>query len=156
MCWIYGQLCYKFVAINNATTSALPLSIRRWWVFTTRLTSQRQDQISGSQGRQEISVIRHVFMWQAAEMADKSAITELLAQLSDRLPVIRSWELGTHSGEPNENGDPWDGALITDFDSWEDLESYSSDPFHEEIVKQLLPMVRNRAVVDFVREVGHQ
>jgi hypothetical protein len=100
-------------------------------------------------------VIRHVFMWQAAEPADKSAITELLAQLSDRLPVIRSWELGTHSGEPNENGDPWDGALITDFDSWEDLASYSSDPFHEEIVKQLLPMVRSRAVVDFVRDPGH-
>jgi hypothetical protein len=66
--------------------------------------------------------------------------------------MIRSWELGSHVGEPNENGDPWDGALITDFASRADLEAYSSDPFHEEIVQQLLPMVRSRAVVDFVRE----
>lgn len=90
-------------------------------------------------------------MWQAAESADNSAVIGLLAQLSHRLPMIRSWEMGSHSGEPNENGDPWDGALITDFATWDDLEAYSSDPFHEEIVEQLLPMVRSRAVVDFVR-----
>ncbi|MGZ3337391.1 MAG: Dabb family protein [Isosphaeraceae bacterium] len=97
-------------------------------------------------------MIRHVFIWQAAETADKSAILDLLTQLSDKLTMIRSWELGSHVGEPNENGDPWDGVLITDFDSWADLEAYSLDPFHEEIVQQLLPMVRSRAVVDFVRE----
>jgi len=97
-------------------------------------------------------LIRHIFLWQAANPADKSAILDLLGQLSDRLPMIRSWEMGGHQGEPNENGDPWDGALITDFDSWEDLDAYSNDPFHGEVVEQLLPMVRSRAVVDFVRE----
>lgn len=85
-------------------------------------------------------------MWQAAETAENSAILDLLTQLSDKLTVIRSWELGGHVGEPNENGEPWDGVLITDFDSWADLESYSSDPFHEEIVQQLLPMVRSRSL----------
>lgn len=97
-------------------------------------------------------MIRHIFLWQAAEDADNAEILALLAQLSDRLTMIRSWEMGGHQGEPNENGDPWDGALITDFDSWEDLDAYSTDPFHDEIVQQLLPMVRSRAVVDFVRE----
>ncbi|MCU1409110.1 MAG: Stress responsive alpha-beta barrel domain protein [Microbacteriaceae bacterium] len=91
-------------------------------------------------------------MWQAAEPREKQPILDLLAQLSDRLPMIRSWELGGHVGEPNDNGDPWDGALITDFESWEDLDAYSNDPFHDVIVQQLLPRVRSRAVVDFVRE----
>jgi hypothetical protein len=91
-------------------------------------------------------------MWQAAEPREKQPILDLLAQLSDRLPKIRSWELGGHVGEPNDNGDPWDGALITDFESWEDLDAYSNDPFHDVIVQQLLPRVRSRAVVDFVRE----
>lgn len=99
-------------------------------------------------------MIRHVFMWQAAESGSKEEILDLLTQLSDKLTVIRSWELGGHTGEPNDNGDPWDGVLITDFDTWGDLEAYSSDPFHEEIVQQLLPMVRSRAVVDFVREAN--
>lgn len=97
-------------------------------------------------------MIRHIFMWQAAKPEDRQAILDLLAQLSDKLPMIRSWEMGGHQGEPNDNGDPWDGALITDFDSWDDLDAYSTDPFHDEIVQQLLPMVRSRAVVDFVRE----
>ena len=97
-------------------------------------------------------MIRHIFMWQATEPSQKQPILDLLAQLSDRLPMIRSWELGGHQGEPNDNGDPWDGALITDFDSWEDLEAYSTDNFHNEIVQELLPKVRSRAVVDFVRD----
>ena len=101
---------------------------------------------------QETALIRHIFLWQAADPADKEAILDLLGQLSDRLTMIRSWEIGGHQGEPNDNGDPWDGALITDFDNWDDLEAYSIDPFHDEIVQQLLPMVRSRAVVDFVRE----
>ncbi|WP_291053899.1 Dabb family protein [Herbiconiux sp.] len=97
-------------------------------------------------------MIRHIFLWQAAEPRERATILDLLAQLSHRLPMIRSWELGAHIGEPNANGDPWDGALITDFDSWEDLAAYSDDPFHNEIVQQLLPLVRSRAVVDFVRK----
>ena len=97
-------------------------------------------------------MIRHIFMWQTTESADNSAVIDLLAQLSDHLSMIRSWELGGHSGEPNDNGDPWDGVLITDFATWDDLEAYSTDPFHEKIVQQLLPMMRSRAVVDFVRE----
>lgn len=91
-------------------------------------------------------------MWQATEPSERQAILDLLSQLSDRLPMIQSWDLGGHEGEPNANGDPWDGALITDFASWEDLDAYSTDPFHDEIVQQLLPRVRSRAVVDFVRE----
>ncbi|MBM9468888.1 Dabb family protein [Nakamurella leprariae] len=101
-------------------------------------------------------MIRHIFMWQAAAPEERQPVLDLLVQLSDRLPMIKSWELGGHQGEPNDNGDPWDGALITDFASWEDLEAYSIDPFHNEIVAQLLPRVRSRAVVDFVRDGAAQ
>ncbi|MES4886701.1 Dabb family protein [Streptomyces sp. NPDC096012] len=94
-------------------------------------------------------MIRHVFLWQAADGHDNDAIVDLLNQLSTELDVIDSWSLGAHVGEPNENGDPWDGALISDFRSWEDLERYSTAPFHMEVVEKLLPMVRGRAVVDF-------
>lgn len=93
-------------------------------------------------------------MWQTAASVERSEIVDLLTQLSDQLTMIKSWELGSHVGEPNENGDPWDGVLITDFESWDDLEAYSTAPFHHEIVDQLLPKVRSRAVVDFVREDG--
>lgn len=97
-------------------------------------------------------MIRHVFMWQVADPADKQRVLDLLTTLSERLPSLRSWELGGHAGEPNDNGDPWDGCLISDFDDWEGLREYSEDPFHGEVVAELLPLVKSRAVVDFVRE----
>ncbi|MCW2793867.1 MAG: hypothetical protein JWO76_2965 [Nocardioides sp.] len=94
-------------------------------------------------------MIRHVFAWQVAPGHDNDKIIELLNRLSDEMDFIVSWSVGKHVGEPNENGDPWDGALITDFASWDDLERYSTAPFHMEIVDQLLPMVSGRVVVDF-------
>ncbi len=97
-------------------------------------------------------MIRHLFMWQVANPADRQRVLDLLTTLSERLPTLRSWELGANDGEPNENGDPWDGALISDFDDWQGLKEYSEDPFHNEVVAELLPLVKSRAVVDFVRK----
>jgi hypothetical protein len=95
-------------------------------------------------------VIRHVFVWRVAEGYDNDKVLALLDRLSSSSEFnIASWSLGKHVGEPNENGDPWAGALITDFRTWEDLETYSTAPFHMEVVEELLPMVSDRAVVDF-------
>lgn len=94
-------------------------------------------------------MIRHVFVWQVAAGHDNDKVIELLNRLSVELDFIVDWSIGKHVGAPNDNGYPWDGALITDFSSWEDLDRYSNAPFHQEIVAQLLPMVSGRAVVDF-------
>jgi len=95
-------------------------------------------------------VIRHVFVWRVAEGHDNDKVLALLDRLSSSSEFnIAAWSMGGHVGEPNENGDPWDGALITDFRSWEDLEHYSTAPLHMEVVEELLPMVSARAVVDF-------
>ena len=99
-------------------------------------------------------MIRHVFVWQVAEGHDNDKVIELLNRLSVELDFILDWSIGKHLGAPNDNGDPWDGALITDFASWEDLDRYSNAPFHQEIVEQLLPMVSGRAVVDFELETS--
>jgi hypothetical protein len=97
-------------------------------------------------------MIRHVFVWQVAEGHDNDKVIELLNRLSVELDFILDWSIGKHVGAPNDNGDPWDGALITDVASWEDLDRYSNAPVHQEIVEQLLPMVSGRAVVDFELE----
>jgi hypothetical protein len=94
-------------------------------------------------------MIRHVFLWQLADREDGDKVLELLNRLSEEFTFIVDWSIGKHAGAPNDNGDPWDGALITDFSSWEDLDRYSTAPFHMEIVDQLLPLVSGRAVVDF-------
>ena len=91
-------------------------------------------------------------MWQVEDPTHKGDVLELLRSLSEQLPSLRSWELAAHEGEPNENGDPWDGVLISDFDDWQGLQDYSEAPFHQEVVAKLLPLVKSRAVVDFTRE----
>lgn len=98
-------------------------------------------------------MIRHIFMWQVAEGHDANEVIDLLNTLKD-MPMVRSWELGKHTGDPGENGTPWDGALINDFDDWAGLEEYSVDPFHGEVVSKLLPKLSARAVVDFEREAS--
>lgn len=79
---------------------------------------------------------------------------DILNTLPAKLPVIKYWNIGSHQGDPGENGAPWDGALITDFDSWECLDTYSNDPYHLEVVAKLMPMFSDRAVVDY--EFGDQ
>ena len=98
-------------------------------------------------------MIRHVFMWQVAEGNDPDEVIDLLNTLKG-MSSIRSWELGKHTGDPGDNGTPWDGVLINDFDDWNGLEEYSVDPFHAEVVAKLLPKLATRAVVDFERDAS--
>lgn len=97
-------------------------------------------------------MIRHVFLWKVSAGGDPDRVIDLLTQLSTRIPSLRSWEIGRHQGDPGDNGDPWDGVLISDFDSWQGLEEYSNHPFHVEVVRKLKPLVAERAVVDIVRK----
>lgn len=97
-------------------------------------------------------MIRHVFAWKVAQGADNDRAIELLKDFSTKVDVVRSFEIAAHTGDPGDNGDPWDGVLITDFDDWEGLQTYSDHPAHVELLGEFLPMVSERAVVDFVRE----
>ncbi|WP_406135901.1 Dabb family protein [Streptomyces sp. NBC_01089] len=96
-------------------------------------------------------MIRHVFLWKVAPGCDHDKVIELLSRLSEQIPSLRSWEIGRHQGDPGDNGTPWDGMLISDFDDWQGLQEYSDHPFHVEIVKELKPLVADRAVVDIER-----
>lgn len=97
-------------------------------------------------------MIRHVFAWRVAEGHSNEEIVEILNSLPEALPVIKYWEVGIHEGDTGDNGDPFDGVLITDFESWADLDVYSNDPFHIDVVERLLPRFSARAVVDFERQ----
>jgi hypothetical protein len=96
-------------------------------------------------------MVRHVFAWRVAPGADPNEIVEILNTLPDKVPGIRSWEIGKHQGDTGDSGDPMDYVLITDFDSFDGLDQYSNHPYHHEVVQRLMPMFAARAVVDFER-----
>lgn len=97
-------------------------------------------------------MVRHVFLWRVAPGNDPEDIVRILNTLPDNVPGIIGWEIGQHRGDPGDSGDPWDGTLISDFESWDALEAYSNHPFHLEVVETLLPRFSARAVVDFDRQ----
>jgi hypothetical protein len=94
-------------------------------------------------------MIRHIFLWKTAPNADTNEVIRLLNELPTKIPGCRSWTIGKHQGAPGASGDLWDGGLVSDFDTFADLQRYSDHPFHMEIVNKLLPMFAARAVCDF-------
>ena len=101
-------------------------------------------------------MIRHVFMWKVAKGANPDEIFRILDELPGKISGIRLWSRGKHLGEPGNSGALWDGALITDFDSMEALDTYSKHPFHDDVVRRLTPMFADRAVVDFELPAGEK
>jgi Stress responsive A/B Barrel Domain len=93
--------------------------------------------------------VRHVFLWRVGQGNDPDQIVELLNTLPSRCPGILHWEIGHNQAPPNENGAPWDGALISAHESWEALDAYSQHPYHAEVVGKVVPLMSDRAVVDF-------
>jgi Stress responsive A/B Barrel Domain len=97
-------------------------------------------------------MVRHVFMWRVVPEEDPQKVLDILNTLPDKVPGIRSWEIGSHQGDTGDSGDPWDGVLVTDFDSFAALDEYSAHPYHAQVVEQLVPRFAARAVVDFERK----
>jgi hypothetical protein len=94
-------------------------------------------------------MIRHIFLYKVAPGADAQEILRILNELPKKVPGIRTWTLGKHTGAPGASGDLWDYGLVCDFDSFEALEQYSDHPFHLKVVEQLTPMFSARAVCDY-------
>lgn len=94
-------------------------------------------------------MIRHIFLYKVAPGADANEILRILNELPEKVPGIRTWTLGRHTGEPGASGDLWDYGLVCDFDSFEALQTYSDHPFHMQVVERLTPMFAARAVCDY-------
>ena len=94
-------------------------------------------------------MVRHIFLYKVAPGADPEEILRVLNELPKKVPGIRTWTLGKHTGEPGAPGDLWDYGLVSDFDSFKALQTYSDHPFHMEVVNKLTPMFAARAVCDY-------
>lgn len=94
-------------------------------------------------------MIRHVFLWKVTDDADPQYVVDRLNELPERIPGCLSWTIGAHQGEEGLSGGVWQFGLVADFPSMADLDTYSSHPFHVEVVDELLPFFADRAVCDF-------
>ena len=99
-------------------------------------------------------MIRHVFLWNVRPEAGPDAGQRILAALNrikdEPVPAV-SWTLGTDVPPPGseDSGGRWQYGLVCDYKSQEHLRSYYSTPEHAAVVREIVPLIADRAVCDF-------
>ena len=99
-------------------------------------------------------MIRHVCMFEFLDeaegrtRAENVAITKaMLESLPEKIDWIRASTVELNSPDAPEGN--WDLILISDFDSFEDLERYRVHPDHVAVGTFMKPVRRSRSCVDF-------
>jgi hypothetical protein len=99
----------------------------------------------------ETGVIRHVvlFCWTKDATDDQlRAVIEGLTALPGAIPEIRSYRFGADLGLVAGN---WDFALVAEFDSVDDWETYRDHPLHQALIaERIRPVLADRAAVQLL------
>ena len=102
-------------------------------------------------------MIRHLCMFEFLDFAEgrtraeNVAITKgMLEALPEKIDWIRASTVVV--GAPDQPAGNWDLLLISDFDSFDDLERYRVHPDHVAVGTFMKPVRRARACVDYVIE----
>ena len=99
-------------------------------------------------------MIRHIVMFKFKEeaegrtKAENLAITKsMLDALPGKIDLIRASSVTINS--PSASPDNYDLCLVSDFDSFEDLNAYIVHPDHKAVGAFMRPVRLDRACVDF-------
>lgn len=93
-------------------------------------------------------MIKHIVMWKFKEGEEENILKfkERLLALKGQIPEIRAMEVGINVN-PSERS--FDAVLVSEFDSLEDLHSYSVNPLHI-AVSEFCKSIRTQSVsVDY-------
>lgn len=77
-------------------------------------------------------MIRHIVMWRFKEGEQENMLIfrDRLLALKGRIPEIRAMEVGINI---NPSDRSYDAVLVSEFDSMEALNAYSTNPLHVEV-----------------------
>jgi len=98
-------------------------------------------------------MIRHIVMWKLKDSAqgknkreNLEYIKNMLYELPIYIPQIKKLELGFDVLGSEMS---WDAALVSEFDSMEDLKLYQEHPRHKAVSEYVAKVREDRAVVDY-------
>lgn len=99
-------------------------------------------------------MIRHIVMFDFLREAEGKSATQnaviakdRLLALQDKISCIRRMEVGINDGEAEDSN--YTLCLTVDFDSFEDLQTYSVHPDHLEVAAFIGKVRISRACVDY-------
>jgi hypothetical protein len=93
-------------------------------------------------------MIKHIVFFKLEDNSDehKNKIKSMLLGLKSKIEVLRYIEVGLNFDESDR---AYDMALITDFDTKEDLKTYQIHNDHQEVVSYLVSKQTVSKVVDY-------
>lgn len=93
-------------------------------------------------------MVKHIVFFKLKDKTPELAeeLRKRLLSLQEAIPFIREIEVGINFKESDR---AYDVALITVFDSEEDLQRYATHPYHLEVIKYIKTITSDTKVVDF-------
>lgn len=93
-------------------------------------------------------MIKHIvfFKLQDSSIANKEAVKSRIMSMQGKIDYLRHLEVGVNFSEEER---AYDLALVSEFDTKEDLGRYAIDPIHVEIVNFLKSINTVTKVVDY-------
>ncbi len=98
-------------------------------------------------------MIKHIVLWKFADSAEGNSkedniklVEEGLLALPAFIPQIKHLEFVRNTNPTDRNSD---AALITEFDSYEDLNMYTIHPEHVKVAKFVGSVVTARGAIDY-------
>ncbi len=93
-------------------------------------------------------MVKHIVFFKLTDNSDKNKelVKNKLLSLKGEVEVLQNIEVGLNFADEDR---AYDIALLTDFNSEEDLKSYAIHPFHLEIVAFIKTVANSSKVVDF-------
>ena len=91
-------------------------------------------------------MVRHIVFMKFPEFSLAQIAKEKLLSMKGNVEVLKEIEVGIDFSRSERS---YDLALVTTFDSKEDLETYRVHPYHQEIVKWLKEVGTQTKVVDY-------
>lgn len=98
-------------------------------------------------------MIKHIVMWKFKETAEDKTndenmdiVKNSLLALEPIIPEIKYIELGKNVSHTDMS---FDMALITEFESLEDLHTYKVHPEHQKVASYVAKVTNSRGVIDF-------
>lgn len=91
-------------------------------------------------------MITHIVLFKLADPGNIQKTRDVLADMKGKIPQLRSLEVGIDVVRSERS---YDLALITKFDSLEDLRAYQSHPVHVKVLEYIISVKENIIAVDF-------
>lgn len=98
-------------------------------------------------------MVKHIVMWKLKDEFDGKSKDELILEMTNQLldlkgkiPELINIEVGINGIHFEKNSDL---VLVTEFNSFEDLDVYAKHPDHLKVVEFVKNIVTDRACVDY-------